>query len=98
MKKCLVLGLLFIWYFQAYSQSNDYNVIPSSGNCFNSLSWTLGECITETFQTTEIILTQGFQQSFFLITSLDECTVEGFSVKVYPNRFTDLIDFKVMPK
>jgi len=96
MKKRLILGLLFIWYFQAYSQSNDYNVIPSSGNYFMStnysLSWTLGECITETFQTTEIILTQGFQQSLFLITSLNEFTVEGFSVKVYPNPFTDLIN------
>ncbi len=96
MKKHLTLILLFVWYFQAYSQSNDYDVIPTSGNYFTSadysLSWTLGECITETFQATEIILTQGFQQSMFLITSLEEFTGEGFSVKVYPNPFTDLIN------
>ncbi len=96
MKKCIILILLFIWYFQVYSQSNDYNVVPSSGDYFTSadysLSWTLGECITETYHANEIILTQGFQQSMFLITSLDEFTIEGFSVKVYPNPFTDFIN------
>jgi hypothetical protein len=96
MKKLMILGLLFMWYFQAPSQSNNYDVLPSSGNYCTSddftLSWTLGECITETFHTNEIILTQGFQQGMFLITSLDEHKIEGLLVKVYPNPFTDLIN------
>lgn len=51
-----------------YSQSLTPEVVSASGDYFEavngSLSWTLGEVATETFESGNTILTQGFQQTW----------------------------------
>jgi len=71
MKK--LAGLLIMIAFAIFSfQSRAQQVVASAGGYYEgdniSLSWTLGETVTETFTGDGIILTQGFQQpySFYL--------------------------------
>ncbi len=50
-----------------------------------SLSWTIGEGITETMTTAEYILTSGFQQSELTVTAIAAAGIPEAAVWVYPN-------------
>ena len=73
-------------------------VISSSGETNNiisgTLSWTLGEIVTETgFRTEgESILTQGFQQGNLTATAIKEAANNGFTISVLPNPTSDYIN------
>jgi hypothetical protein len=58
-----------------------------------SVSWTLGEVAIETIATNDssIILTQGFQQGYFEITSIGEPLSDDFELKIYPNPASEYI-------
>jgi hypothetical protein len=64
--KAFLLYLSMAIFCYAQSQSLSPTIIASSGGYFTgtgaSLSWTLGEIATETFNNGSFILTQGFQQ------------------------------------
>lgn len=66
MKKLLILFTLIGLTVLIYGQSLNPEVISTSGDYFEnsnaSLSWTLGETVTETFENSNFFLTQGFQQ------------------------------------
>jgi hypothetical protein len=95
MKQTLLL-IGFLWWHIGFSQTLSPDVFTTSGDYFtstnNSLSWTIGECITETYSSTNNILTQGFQQSKYNITSVNEITNSIFSVIVYPNPASNFIN------
>jgi len=101
----LTLTLFFILFLTGpngvYSQSISPEVYPSSGNYYTgtnaTLSWTLGESVIETFSGTNAILTQGFQQSLYTITSIEETPDNNYQISVYPNPATDLININVYP-
>ncbi len=70
--KTLIFSTLFVvTTLFCYSQSIERDVVASSGDYFEgtnvSLSWTLGEIATETYSAGNIILTQGFQQSYGIV-------------------------------
>lgn len=52
----------------------------------------MGECLTETYSSNANILTQGFQQNKFSITSVEENTGSTISVSVYPNPASSFIN------
>jgi len=96
MKKPLITSIaLGLTVFAVYSQQ----AIVTSGN-YNknetqSLSWSLGETVIETFILEDIILTQGFQQSNITIVGIDELPELGFQIKAFPNPTRDLITLEV---
>lgn len=49
------------------------------------VSWTAGETITEKISDPDCIATQGFQQTFFTITAVDETCSTHYEVVCYPN-------------
>jgi hypothetical protein len=76
MKRLFILIPLIAWFLPVSAQTLSPEVISSAGGYFEntdaSLSWTLGETVTETFTGTNVILTQGFQQPFGIqITGID---------------------------
>ena len=78
-----------------FAQSLSLDVITSSGAYFSNanceLSWTLGETVTETFSNEpKIYLTQGFNQSYSIITEVDDLA-PNYTIKVYPNPASDWI-------
>ena len=75
-------------------------VVASAGNSNSvngiTVDWTLGEPVIETIGNSEIILTQGMQQSGILVTNLNEIKIPGVVIKVYPNPVNDLIHIEVI--
>lgn len=71
-----------------HAQSLTPEVQASSGDFYTgggvTLSWTLGETVTETYSSPSNIVTQGFQQPDVTVTKVEEATA-GVNVVVFPN-------------
>lgn len=71
-----------------YGQSLTPTVVASAGDYFsnssNSLSWTLGEIVTDSYFGTNNQLTQGFQQPMESYAGIETEEVQG-AFTVYPN-------------
>lgn len=94
-----ILTLMFLGVFlvkAGNSQTLTPEVYAFSGDYFtgvnSSLSWTLGECVIETDSSTNNILTQGFQQSQYLITTIEEYSKVAVPVSIYPNPTKDILN------
>ncbi|TVQ92998.1 MAG: T9SS C-terminal target domain-containing protein [Bacteroidetes bacterium] len=68
---------------------NAQEVVASGGNYYDtgqiSISWTLGETMIETFGSTDLILTQGFQQPVLSVSTLIEDPGLDFQITAFPN-------------
>jgi hypothetical protein len=60
---------------------------PSSG----SISWTIGEPLTETYSNEDMIVTQGFHQGSVTVTGLDINDRVKFDLNIFPNPTADYI-------
>ncbi len=85
-----------------FSQSISPEVISSAGDYFingsNALSWTLGEPAIGTYSNTNNFLTQGFQQSYYSVTSLAENKLEQIHINVFPNPVGDYLNISIKPE
>ena len=63
-------------------------------NTSGSLSWTIGEGIIETCKGTNVVLTQGFQQSNLIITAIKDISVTSFQIDAFPNPTNDFVTLK----
>ena len=61
-----------------------------------SLSWTLGETVIETVSNESGVLTQGFQQSWFFITPVEEIDTPGIDISIYPNPVNDIVTLEFL--
>ena len=86
----LLLNAIAMQAQQVISTAGDYN----SGTS-NSLSWTLGEGVIETFTGTNVILTQGFQQSKLTINAIKEVPGNSLEISAYPNPTADFVTLKI---
>ncbi len=82
----------------ANSQTIERDVIATAGDHFVaptfSLSWTLGEPVTETISNDGIMLTQGFHQGEFKLTAIRESLTEQFDITVFPNPTPDILNIR----
>ena len=86
MKKHILLALIIncqLSIVTCNAQTLSPKVIPSTGGYFtgggNSLSWTMGETVTQTFQNGYIVLTQGEQQPYITLRILNlKAFIEGY--------------------
>ncbi|MBA7554267.1 hypothetical protein ES705_46880 [subsurface metagenome] len=90
----LLPGFSLIW---GQVQLNP-TVISSAGGYTEtadiSLAWTLGELAVSTLSTTDMILTQGFQQPFLLdINAIDDPEF-NWSVNAYPNPVSEILNLR----
>jgi len=74
------------------AQTTKPDIITTTGDYFSnvttgSLSWTLGEPVIETYSGGGNILTQGFQQSRYNVTAVEDVTKPSVNIGVYPNPF-----------
>lgn len=95
MKRILLFVFVCLLNGYAFGQSVSSYVIAAAGEHSEtsdiSVSWTLGEIAVETLESSSIILTQGFQQGYYEITSVDGPVMSNLDLKVYPNPATDHI-------
>ena len=100
MKRKILLFLLLLPGFSLIWGQVQLNptVISSAGGYTEtadiSLAWTLGELAVSTLSTTDIILTQGFQQPFLLdINAIDDPEF-NWSVNAYPNPVSEILNLR----
>jgi len=76
------------------AQTISSELISSAGDSFNnsnlSVNWSLGECFTATHAAETYVLTQGFQQGVYTITTVENLQPD-IEISTYPNPTTDLI-------
>ena len=95
MKVILITSLMIYLSTLAFTQSLTPEVIASGGHSFvvnqvGSLQGTIGETVTESLQN-EQILSQGFQQVYFTLTTVFERKIPAFFAKIYPNPTVDVV-------
>ncbi len=99
MKKLTILLCVSVLSVISFGQSLTPDVIATSGDYFvnenASLSWTLGEAVIETFSNESLMLTQGFQQSYYQIVSVNDPENLNFHVKVFPNPAKDFVNIEI---
>ena len=82
------MGTIFLSLTLAFAQSVEPQVISVAGTQQTTgnvqVSWTIGQTATSTLSSPSTQLTQGFQQSQLIITSLDNLPAE-MDLKVFPN-------------
>jgi hypothetical protein len=88
---CVIIGLAISLHAQeAVVASGNYHQ-----NASGSISWGLGETAIQTLTAGENIITQGFQQTRLIITSVNELPGIDFTISAYPNPAHDFINLKV---
>ncbi|GAB4295708.1 MAG: hypothetical protein Kow0068_20270 [Marinilabiliales bacterium] len=96
--KNLFLLLLIIAAVQLYSQPLTPEVVSSAGDYFESpsakISWTLGECMTETYNNSNNVITQGFQQTNLTLINIEDRLPVNINCKIYPNPASDKINIE----
>jgi len=99
MKKILLFLPLIILFKFGYSQNTLQNVIASSGGFFvssnTSISWTLGETAISTIETPNGIITQGFHQCHFNVTSVGTTQISDLQIMLYPNPARENINVNI---
>lgn len=93
MKRLVLILITVKISFSGISQE----IITSSGNNssneYITLSWTIGEGVTETYEKNEIILNQGFQQNIKIIPFTTESnTLWGVEFTLYPNPVSEILN------
>lgn len=78
----------------ATSQTASFELVSSSGESFNNatcqLDWSIGESITATHSAEDYIITQGFHQDDYVITTVEDLQTD-INISVFPNPATDFI-------
>ena len=89
--QCLIILVSATLYGQeVIATAGDYAMQNNS-----SLSWTIGEGITETFSDTENILNQGFQQTGLTITEIEKLPGLKFEILAFPNPTKENVILKI---
>ena len=95
----LTIALLLTTTASGFAQSITPEIISTGGGDTStanvSLSWTIGEPLSETISSTSTKITQGFHQNHLEIVSIEEHKEFGYEIKVYPNPSTDFINVEL---
>lgn len=96
MKSIKFVMFLFTMYtLNVFSQNQ--NVISNGGNyqesTGGSLTWTIGEVVINTLESTDVHVTQGFNQDWLNFLNI-EVFSEKINVTVYPNPTTEFINIE----
>ncbi len=95
MKKLLLFALMTMLAAWLNAQSMERWVVSGAGGTYLDninnfqMDYTIGEPVITTASSASIILTQGFQQPFFLMTSLPETMVNNPEWTLFPNPVTE---------
>ncbi len=95
MKNLLFFSLSFLFISLG---TNAQQVVSSGGDYFEnstvSISWTLGEPVTETISGGTNILTQGFQQSKLSASEIFTINSDNFEIDLFPNPTENIVNLK----
>lgn len=99
MKTTLILLPALFLSIQLQSQILSPELVASSGAYKDtlgiSLSWSVGEPVSEFFKRDELILSQGFHHGKYLLNTIAEAPNLDFDIKLYPNPANDYIHIEI---
>ncbi len=100
MKKVFVAIGLGVAVFTANAQSKSPELVSSAGDSFKNtsyqLDWSIGELLTETYSADGKLLTQGFHQNNYTVsTVIAQAPQVDFTITAFPNPTTDFIRLNV---
>ncbi len=100
MKKIILTLLPLAGAALVNGQSISPQVIASAGTHYSAgnaqLSWTIGEPVITTVSNGSNIITQGFHQTLLTTTAVEEQTVAGVNVSVFPNPTADVLNINLV--
>jgi hypothetical protein len=100
MKKIILTLLPLAGVALVNGQSISPQVIASAGTHYSAgnaqLSWTIGEPIITTVSNGSNIITQGFHQTQLNTVSVEEQTIAGLNVTVFPNPTADVLNINLV--
>ncbi|MEN8251134.1 MAG: T9SS type A sorting domain-containing protein [Bacteroidota bacterium] len=95
MKRIFILYILILGCFILTAQE----VVSSGGEAGTAagyeISWTVGEPVIETVSDGTNTLTQGFHQTKLTVTSVNEFSISGIELKVFPNPTEDYVHIHI---
>jgi len=93
--RCLYFMLLLSFSALSFAQDIKQDVIGTAGGHFQnetaSVSWTIGEVVTETLTTENYVLAQGFHQGNLVVNRIQKELPVNFQIKTYPNPVKDIL-------
>ncbi len=96
--KTLQLHMLILGIVLSASSLKSQELISAAAGHANvnnhQISWSLGETMTETMIAGDIVLTQGFHQDFYQITTVFETEDASLKLDVYPNPTTQYLHLR----
>lgn len=100
MNKSILIIILVFAGFTLYGQQISSDVIVSSGDNFTSssgisLSFSIGESVTETFSGSTVTLSQGFQQGYYEVIPLSINETIQVDMNVFPLPASDYITIEL---
>ncbi len=94
MKTLIFTVSLVLYFVGSNAQTASPELVSSAGDSFNNtsyqLDWSIGECLTATHTAGAYVLTQGFHQNSYQITSVKDLA-KDINITVYPNPTSDFI-------
>ena len=94
MRKLILIVVALAMTNLAISQTAAPELVSSSGDSFSNttyqLNWSIGECVTATHSAGNYVITQGFHQNTYVITSVKDLRGD-INMFVFPNPTTDLV-------
>lgn len=86
--RTMLLGMLF-FIFCSGLNAQILEVVSSAGDNFENsnykISWTLGEPLSETIVSNQLLLNQGFMQYFSSTVSVPDVFDKSIQLRIYPN-------------
>ena len=99
MKNIAIILSVFCSSAFVFGQELNLQTIVSGGDYYESsqgsISQTIGEVVTETYSDNNNALTQGFQQSNFNVTGIEEWNNDKDKFRVFPNPSVDFINVEL---
>jgi hypothetical protein len=99
-KSCsIILQILILYILTGFGKITAQEVLTTAGDSYTnangSVSYTIGEPVIETFTGGNNILTQGFQQTNLLVTSIDEFPGLDYEISAFPNPAAEFVKLKI---
>lgn len=86
------ISIIFLLYaFIGFSQEGLFSSGSYASNSQANLTWSLGEAVIFTGETESMVVTQGMNQTYFVITPVTDPKTVEHSVKIFPNPTPDKI-------
>jgi hypothetical protein len=96
--KLMIISPLLLLTFQVHGQTISQYLLGTAGESFKNtnyqLDWSIGELQTETYNASQNILSQGFQQGTYVISTIVENPGLALDITAYPNPTSDYVNIK----